>query len=214
MKRILCSLILLLLLSACGKSVDIIKDAIVIDESAIALLSLVTYDGKNESNYGLMNLGHAFITVENIGDDAIEVYGIEVLPTEEITFSAWNTSLHAGVWFNIESAYIKDFARYEDRYSLTVGLNDLSEIEKLSTFISNNDIWTVKKNCSYFSIKLWNEMVSDNYKLDTSLITRPIVLKKEIMLFEGHQLTKPIVYNDKMGYVKADTFRPYKMEAR
>jgi len=210
-KKIIFCLILILMISGCDKAPEELKDAIVIDESAVAVLSLVSYDGKDESKYGLMNLGHTFLTILNVSSADISVYGVEISPSEEITFSAWNTSLHAGVWFNIESAYIHEFDRYASRYSLSYGLS-LEDIGILNSYISENDIWTPRKNCSYFSINLWNTVVDDNSKLDANLVTTPAGLKKEIMLFEGYTFGKAIAYNEAMGYFKDSEFREYRME--
>ena len=211
MKRIILLFMLLIFSVGCVKKETTLKNEIVISEDAVAILSLVTYDGKDETKYGLMNLGHAFLTLENKSSEVITIYGFDVAPTEEITFSAWNTSLHAGVWFNIESAYIHEYQRYINRYSLSYGLT-LEDIEKMNIFIEENDLWTPRKNCSYFSFNLWNEIVGEEAHLSSGMVITPTSLKEEIMLFEGYVIEKPIPHNEKMGYFKKSEFREYRME--
>jgi hypothetical protein len=51
-----------------------------VNENDIAKLSLFAYDGKGESSWGLMNLGHAFITIENISDENIFIIRYTIHP--------------------------------------------------------------------------------------------------------------------------------------
>ena len=47
-------------------------------EDDIAYITLFAYSGKDESNWGLINLGHAFLSIENISNNPITIYNISI----------------------------------------------------------------------------------------------------------------------------------------
>ena len=65
------SVMMTIFLCGCAESENNRKTTILDTDSA--LLTIFTFDGKKESTLGLMNLGHSFLSIENISSASIKV---------------------------------------------------------------------------------------------------------------------------------------------
>ena len=116
-----------------------------IDDGDIAKLTLFTFDGKGESVWGLANLGHTFLSIENISDESIDI-GKKPLPKgETLAIGTWSILDHFGVWYNVESNYIAEHNKYDGRVSITIGI-DVDDLKKINESIATNDRWNPLNN--------------------------------------------------------------------
>ncbi len=145
------------------------KTKTVCDENEEIIFSITTFDGKGESEPFIMCLGHAWVSIDNKTGRTIKLMDYEIEDGETVTLSAWALSEHRGVYFNLEPNFIKQFGRYVGRKSLSVGIDE-SQLAKIEDYIRNNDNWTFVKNCSHWSLDLWNEVVGDEYRLKTQTV--------------------------------------------
>lgn len=182
-----------------------------VDASDVALLSLYTFDGKAESKMGLFNLGHSFLSIENISDEDIKVGKVTLAPDKAVTIGAWSIKAHFGVWYNVESLYIKDYNKYDGRVSITAGINK-DDLEVMSQFIDNHDIWTPFRNCSNFALNLWNTVASDTEELVKPVIYSPSKIKKELSKFNSFETNRHISTDDQMFYFDGDTPKYFKLK--
>lgn len=148
------------------------------------IFSITTYDGVGESEFFIQCLGHAWISIENQSGHTIRLIDYEIEDGEILTMSAWALSEHRGVYFNIEPHFMKQFGRYDGRKSLSVNIDE-SKMETIGDYIINNDNWTFIKNCSHWSLDLWNAIVSDEYQLKTyTVLYTPARLLKSFDEFD------------------------------
>ena len=112
-----------------------------------------------------------------------------VNPGETITVGLWSVFEHFGVWYNIESNYIKEHNKYAERVSITIGVN-VEDILKMSKTIEENDAWTPLYNCSKFALEVWNNVANENEKIESKLFMSPGYLVEEIKGFSGYENVK------------------------
>ena len=182
-------------------------------EDDIAYITLFAYSGKDESNWGLINLGHAFLSIENISNNPITIYNYELQPSENITVSTWSLTEHFGIWFNIESNYITTCNKYDGRYSITTGAN-LEDITKINDFMSNHDRWGILRNCSYFSLSLWNEIAEESEQIKERPIFTPTYIEEEISKFASFEINKPINTSETCYYYDNDNLLEFHFEKK
>ena len=197
------SLILSVSLYGCSKSDR--EYSTNIDSTDTAILTIFTYDGSGEKKPMLMNLGHAFFSLENISDDEIMVGKKSVAPHSTITIGTWSVAEHFGVWYNLESNYIKFNGKYTGRKSISIGINS-EDIDTISECISSMDNWGPLHNCSYFALTTWNKVATDNEKIDTPLIYTPTHIAKVLAHFDTCVTDKPIETDTVFGYFNGDTY--------
>lgn len=185
------------ILSACSSSNKNYK--IQLKDSDIAYLTLCSYSGEGESNYGLISFGHTFLAIENISNEPIIVYNYEIKSGETITISTWSLSEHFGVWFNVESNYILNHDKYNGRYSITTGISS-DDISTINSFINKNDKWSILRNCSYFALSLWNEVAEESEYISRKPIFTPSYIQEEIIKFESYEKNKEIATTDSCYY--------------
>lgn len=195
--------------SACGTGN---KDySVNLKETDIASISLFAYSGKGESHYGLINLGHAFISIDNTSSENLVIYNFTIPAGETVTIGTWCINKHMGVWFNIESNYFVNYNKYDGRYSITTGIGR-EDIETINNFISSHDKWGVLKNCSYFALSLWNEIAEDSEHIDENPIFTPAYLEEEISKFDNHEINRPIKTDSSCYYYDNDKFYEFHFE--
>ena len=165
----------------------------------VAVLNIFSYDGKGESKYGIKNLGHSFLSITNTNNESIFVAGKEIKAGEELYFGTWSLSLHFGVWFNVECNYIELYNKYNGRISLAKGVT-ITDLNKISEYILNNDTWNPLKNCSHFAISVWNSVARESERLNLGFINTPGNLKNQILNFETYVLNKEIINAGDCGY--------------
>lgn len=180
----------------------------VIDEGDKIKLTLFTYDGRGESHFGLMNLGHSFLSIENMFSENIVVGKMTLEPSEEIALGTWSVKAHFGLWYNLESNYSKAYRKYDGRISISIGLT-LEDLDKVNKFIEDNDYWGVYKNCSYFALNLFNLVASDSEYIDTPLIYTPSYIANIVKQFDTYETNKVIHSKDKFGYFDGNDYVEY-----
>ena len=147
------------------------------DENGI-IFSITTFDGENETEPFVKSLGHAWLSVDNRSGHSVYIKDYEIKNNETVTLSVWAISEIAGVFFNLESNFISKCNRYVGRRSLSVNIEE-SQLKAIEQYIDKNNNWAIIKNCTFWSIQLWNEIVDDEFKLKTqTLVYTPKRLKK------------------------------------
>ena len=170
-----------------------------LSDSDIALISIFSDDGKGESNWLTRNYGHSFFAITNVSDEEFVVGDMTVKPEETISVGLWSIFEHFGVWYNVESNYIKEHNKYAERVSLTIGIG-IEDITKITEIIKNNDAWTPLYNCSKFALQVWNAVAMDNERIDSKLLMSPGYLVDEIKLFAGHEKVRECNTSDIVRY--------------
>lgn len=170
-------------------------------EDDVALLSIFADNGASESNFFVRNLGHAFLSVENISSSSFMVGDREVKPSETITIGLWSILEHFGVWYNVESNYIKEHNKYNTRVSITIGIS-LDDLNKVSKIIDKNNKWTPLYNCSKFALEIWNAVALESEIIDAKFITSPSYLVDEIVKFKEHQKNRECNTDQIIRYYK------------
>ena len=163
------------------------------------IMTIYAYDGAGESRFGLLNLGHSFLSFENKTSEAINIGRYELAAGDIVTISTWSISEHFGIWYNTESNYIKYHNKYDGRYSVSVGLKK-DCLDKLAKYIKENDEWLPTKNCTNFSVGLWNTLCDKNERVSTPLIYTPSKLTSDIKSFNTYEKNKAIPVSDRFGY--------------
>ena len=149
------------------------------------VLSITTFDGKNESKLFTKSMGHSWISIDNNLNKAITFNGYSINPNDILTLSVYAIEKHYTVIYNLEPLFINDSNRYNGRISLSVNISK-DDLQKIEEFTSINKGWELFKNCSYFSIHLWNSVVGEEYKLKSqTLIYTPTRLKKSIKEYDN-----------------------------
>lgn len=87
-----------------------------------------------------------------------------------------------GVWINQELYKAQSIPAYARRRSLSAEFASQSAIDgminKVKTYITENDSWSITNNCSSFASGIWNFVTNDN--LSAGTINTPRELKKSI----------------------------------
>lgn len=176
-----------------------------ISATDIAKFSLFTFNGVGESKLGLMNLGHAFLSIENVSDNNITILNKTISPGETISIGTWSILEHFGVWYNVESNYIVQHDKYNGRISITIGISS-DDINKLSEYIASHDRWTPIHNCSNFALNLWDTVASDTEYIEKPLIYTPSYIAKEVKKFSNYERNKAISTENTMGYFSGSEY--------
>lgn len=163
------------------------------------IMTIYAYDGAGESRFGLLNLGHSFLSFENKTTETIKIGKYDLPAGDIVTISTWSISEHFGIWYNTESNYIKYYDKYNGRFSVSVGL-EVDCLDKMNKFIENNDKWLPTKNCTNFSVGLWNTLCEKEERVSTPLIYTPSKLTQDIKSFTSFEKNKEITVSDRFGY--------------
>ncbi len=161
----------------------------------VCRINLFASNGSYDKKFLLLNLGHAFISVENITDEEIMVGEYALAENEEITLSLWPVTGHMGVWYNIESNMINTTDKYSDRVSVSFDIGR-GTLEKINSFLSEASAWSIFYNCSSFTLDIYNIITGSDY---SPPVVTPATL---IKIFEGHEceVGRQIALNDNVGY--------------
>lgn len=182
-----------------------------IDDGDIAKLTLFSFNGDGEGRIGLMNLGHAFLSIENISDEPIELLHKNISVGETISIGTWSILEHFGIWYNVESNYIVEHNKYDGRVSITIGI-DNEDISTLSNYMSNNDKWNPIYNCSKFALTLWNTVAENSEKINKPIIYTPTYIAKEIKKFDSYETNRAIPTEETIGYFNNSTYISFQIE--
>lgn len=149
------------------------------------IFSITTFNGDSESKPFVKCLGHTWLSIDNQSGHSVYLKDHEIKHGEMITFSVWAVSDLPGLLFNLESAYISAYDRYAGRKSLSVNIEE-DQLKIIEAYIDRSDKWTLSKNCSYWSVHLWNEVVDEMFRLKTqTLFYTPKRLEKSFCEFDG-----------------------------
>ena len=198
MKRIFLAMLVMICCFSMGGCSPVERVASIENDDQI-IMTVYAYDGQGESRFGLLNLGHSFLSIENKSDQSIIIGNYELPKDDIVTLSTWCVSEHFGIWYNMESNYIKYHDKYNGRYSVSIGL-ELDKLEAINNYIKNNDTWVPTKNCTNFSVGLWNSVCDEKEKLSTPLIYTPKKLTEDIKSFNVYEYNKDIPVSDRLGY--------------
>lgn len=154
------------------------------------IFSITTFNGDNESKPFVKCLGHTWLSVDNQSGHSVYIKDYEIKNDEMITFSVWAVSDLPGLLFNLEADYISAYGRYIGRKTLSANIEE-SQLKIIEAYIDQRDRWTLSKNCSYWSIHLWNEVVDEAFKLKTqTLFYTPKRLEKSFCEFDCVEVDK------------------------
>lgn len=128
------------------------------------ILSITTFDGKSESKPFLKCFGHTWIGLDNRTGHTVYLKDRAIPDGEMVTFSVWAVSGLSGLLFDLEPCYIANYGRYSGRLSLSTNIGE-EQLKVIEDYMEQHDKWTVDKNCSYWSIHLWNAVVGKDAAL-------------------------------------------------
>ncbi len=199
----LCALLLfmafsLAVLSSCGGKGEARK--VVPDENAAATVTVFASSGDGERVFGLFNFGHAFLLLTNKSGETLDLCGFSLASGESATISTWSLTERFGVWFNIESAFVKQRVKYTDRLSVTVPVTK-EGLAKINGYLKEKNRWSVTTNCTAFTLGLYNLLVAEDNKIEIAGLLTPKKLKNEIARFEEHREVEEIVTEGELGYL-------------
>lgn len=171
------------------------------------IVSIFAYEPNNEPNYGLLYLGHAFLSFENRTDAAVTIGGMTLQPDESCSLGTWSMTHHFGTWYNVESKYIDAAGRYAGRVSVSKTV-DPNCLDAVNDYIANNDKWSPTTNCSRFATEIFNRAGGDTIEL--SGLATPTKLAERIRRFTDFAVNRPITGYGKVGYLdKQGVFTEY-----
>lgn len=179
----------------------------------IALISLFSHDGKGQTKFGILNMGHSFLAIKNISNKSIKIGEMNVSPNETITISTWSILDHFGIWYNVESNYIKFNDKYNGCISVTTGINS-KDVSNINNFIEKNDYWNPFSNCTKFSLSIWNIVAEENEKIEKPFMYFPKYVYKEIQNFDHYEINQNITTDTYMGYFKNGNYIKFSMEGK
>ena len=125
------------------------------------ILSITTFDGKSESKPFLKCL---WIGLDNRTGHTVYLKDRAIPDGEMVTFSVWAVSGLSGLMFDLEPCYIANYGRYTGRLSLSTNIGE-EQLKVIEDYMEQHDKWTVNKNCSYWSVHLWNAVVGEEAAL-------------------------------------------------
>ena len=109
---------------------------------------------------------------------------------EMVTFSVWAVSGLSGLLFDLEPCYIANYGRYTGRLSLSTNIGE-EQLKVIEDYMEQHDKWTVDKNCSYWSIHLWNEVVGEDAALKIrGFVCTPEKIEQAFSAFDCVEVNK------------------------
>lgn len=174
-------------------------------ENEVASITICASSGDGEKVFGLFNFGHAFICLTNETDGDLNILGFILPAHKTATISTWSLTKKFGVWFNVESAFIKNRNKYSDRISITAGVTE-NALKNLDDYLINHNSWSVFNNCTAFSIGLFNALADEQNRIHINGLYTPEKLKTQIKRFEGYESLNKITTDDNIGYLDKDSF--------
>jgi len=109
---------------------------------------------------------------------------------EMVTFSVWAVSGLSGLLFDLEPCYIANYGRYTGRLSLSTNIGE-EQLKVIEDYMEQHDKWTVDKNCSYWSIHLWNAVVGEDAALKIrGFVCTPEKIEQAFSAFDGVEVNK------------------------
>ena len=154
------------------------------------ILSITTFDGKSESRPFIKCFGHTWIALDNRTGHTVYLKDHAIQNGEMATFSVWAVSGLSGLLFDLEPCYIANYGRYTGRLSLSTNIGE-EQLKGIEAYMEKHDTWTVDKNCSYWSIHLWNEVVGEDAALKIrGFVYTPEKIEQAFNAFDCVELDK------------------------
>lgn len=148
------------------------------------IFSITTFNGDSETTPFVKCLGHTWLSIDNQSGHSVYIKGHELRHDEMMTFSVWAVSDLPGLLFNLEADYIEAYGRYAGRKSLSVNIEE-TQLKEIEAYMDRSGQWTPGRNCSYWSVQLWNEVVDEAFALKTqTLLYTPKRLEKSLYEFD------------------------------
>jgi hypothetical protein len=141
---------------------------------------------------------HAFLLVENISLNPIEIGNYTLDSNSEVTVGTWgNRNEHKGIWYNLESYYINQTDSYSNRVSLSNEINR-NELEIINETLIERDNWSYFNNCSTFASVVWNTVATEDETLYAgTFLRKPSTLSKSIKSKKNHKVNIKISITEK-----------------
>lgn len=180
-------------------------------DAPTAELTIYAFDGESEKVWGLLNLGHAFVSVKNVTAAPLIVGGYSVAAGDEVSIGTWGMNAHWGIWYNVESTYMT-LGRYDGRVSMTQQIS-AGEVDIINAYLKVSDKWTPFKNCSYFAMDLWNSVADKDESVDLGGLVTPSRVAQRIAATEGYSENRPITDFGGVGYYldESGEFFPFEL---
>lgn len=188
----------LAMLTSCGEEGE--PRTVVPDENAAATVTVFASSGDGERVFGLFNFGHAFLLLTNKSGEALDLCGFSLASGESATISTWSLTERFGVWFNIESAFVKQRVKYTDRLSVTAPVTK-EGLAEINGYLREKNRWSVTTNCTAFTLGLYNLLVAEENRIEIAGLLTPNKLKNEIARFGEHREVEEIVTDGELGYL-------------
>ena len=154
------------------------------------ILSITTFDGKSESKPFLKCFGHTWIGLDNRTGHTVYLKDRAIPDGEMVTFSVWAVSGLSGLLFDLEPCYIANYGRYTGRLSLSTNIGE-EQLKVIEDYMEQHDKWTVDKNCSYWSVHLWNAVVDKEAALKIrGFVCTPEKIEQAFSAFDCVELDK------------------------
>lgn len=200
MKRLSLFLIILsigLSLCACAPRPSSKTPSAPATDDSLAVVTVYAYEPKNEPTYGLLYLGHAFLSFENRSSEPVVLGAITLEAGQSCSLGTWSMSHHFGVWYNIESNYIEAAQKYGGRVSFTKEM-PIEAFETVSAYIAEHDVWSLFTNCARFAADIFDSIDGD--KIELNGLATPTRLADRIRAFDAHEIDRPITHYGKTGF--------------
>jgi hypothetical protein len=154
------------------------------------ILSITTFDGKSESKPFLKCFGHTWIGLDNRTGHTVYLKDSAIPDGEMVTFSVWAVSGLSGLLFDLEPCYIAHYGRYTGRLSLSTNIGE-EQLKVIEDYMEQHDKWTVDKNCSYWSVHLWNAVVGEDAALKIrGFVCTPEKIEQAFSAFDCVEVNK------------------------
>ncbi len=170
-------------------------------ENAVAELSLFAFNGDSERVPLTVNLGHAFVTLENTGSEPLKFGAAQLAVHESVSLGSWSMSAHFGFWYNVESTYVNEFERYEGRVSLKTQI-DTADLANINDYIEDHDYWTLLKNCSFMALDIYNLAAEESDRLPVPALVTPQAIDTLIRSTTGYEVNQGIDNYGSVGYAR------------
>lgn len=157
-----------------------------VKENKVGELTLYAFNGDSERVPGTVNLGHSYVTIKNTSSASFDVGYYQLQANSSVSIGSWSQNAHFGLWYNVEKIYM-EMDRYQGRISITTDIN-LDDVTYLTNFIKNNDTWSFSKNCSYYSLSMFNLVANQEDKISVSGTVTPGKLFSYIKTFDSPRM--------------------------
>ena len=195
MKKVLLIILLaytILFVSSCSNKKRTINKK---EDSDDLLITIYSDNGKSDSKFLIKSFGHSFLALKNLTGSEMYIRDYKIEKDDEITFGAWGIDDHFGIWYDLEAQYQHKAKRYDGVVSVSAYISS-DKLGLINEFITNNDTWTFKHNCTYLAITIWNMCVDSNEKFSKRTFNSPSRLHKLIKRFDSYETNREMIMHE------------------